>query len=171
MSRADPVIQRRAVVIERYGIAVLSVAAALGLARWPTLGLETAPVSVFLCAVMFSAWFGGVGPGLIAILLSFLAFDYYFVLPVYAFRPLRMEIPRLVAFALSALFVGSLSAAQKRATESLRSARDELKGTVEKLEKTNEALKTESTERQHAEEALRQAQSDLQRVSRVTTMG
>jgi hypothetical protein len=30
------------------------------------LHLEAAPVSLFLCAVMLSAWFGGVGPGLLA---------------------------------------------------------------------------------------------------------
>src|SRR5205814_4060210 len=53
----------------------------------------------------------------------------------------------------------------------LRRARDELKGTVQELERANEALQAESNERKHAEEAFRQAQSDLERVSRVTTMG
>lgn len=155
----------------RYGIPVLSVGLALGLARFPALGLEAAPVSVFLCAVMFSAWCGGVGPGIFAIVLSVLAFDYYFVPVLYSFRPLRAEIPRVIAFTLSALFVGSLSAAQKKATESLRRARDELKGTVQELERANRALQAESSERKYAEEAFRQAQSDLERVSRVTTMG
>jgi K+-sensing histidine kinase KdpD len=85
MSRSDPVIWRRPPVIWKYGIAVLSVTAAIILARLPRLGLEAAPVPVFLCAVMFSAWFGGVGPGIIATVLAALAFDYYFVLPRYAF--------------------------------------------------------------------------------------
>jgi len=72
---------------------------------------------------------------------------------------------------VSALFVGSLSAAQRSATESLRRARDDLKGTVQELQKTNNALDAESYERKHAEEAMRQAQAELTRVSRVTTMG
>jgi len=81
------------------------------------------------------------------------------------------KIPRLVVFMLSALFVGALSVAQRSATESLRRARDDLKGTVQELQKSNEALQTESLERKHAEEARREAQADLARVSRVTTMG
>jgi len=81
------------------------------------------------------------------------------------------EIPRFVIFMVSTLFVGALSAAQRSATESLRRARDDLKETVQELQTTNEALHAESLERKHAEEALHQAQADLARVSRVTTIG
>jgi len=45
------------------------------------LHLEAAPVSLFLCAVMLSAWFGGVGPSLLATSLSALAF--YDLLPAF----------------------------------------------------------------------------------------
>jgi C4-dicarboxylate-specific signal transduction histidine kinase len=72
---------------------------------------------------------------------------------------------------VSALFVGSLTAAQRSATESLRLTRDDLKGKVQELQRSNEALQAESREREHAEEALRQARADLAHVSRVTTMG
>jgi C4-dicarboxylate-specific signal transduction histidine kinase len=108
---------------------------------------------------------------LLATALSGLAFYYYFLPPMYSLAAKPEEIPRLVIFAVSALFVGSLSAAQRSATESLRRARDDLKGTVQELQATNEALHAESLERKHAEEALHQAQADLARVSRVTTMG
>jgi C4-dicarboxylate-specific signal transduction histidine kinase len=171
MSRSNPLLWPKPPAIWSYGIAVLSVAAALIISRWPALHLEAAPVSLFLCAVMFSAWFGGVGPGLLATALSGLAFYYYFLPPMYSLAAKPEEIPRLVIFAVSALFVGSLSAAQRSATESLRRARDDLKGTVQELQATNEALHAESLERKHAEEALHQAQADLARVSRVTTMG
>jgi C4-dicarboxylate-specific signal transduction histidine kinase len=67
--------------------------------------------------------------------------------------------------------VGALSAAQRSATESLRRARDDLRGTLQDLQKSHAALQAESLERKHAEEALREAQGDLARVSRVTTMG
>jgi C4-dicarboxylate-specific signal transduction histidine kinase len=128
-------------------------------------------VSLFLCAVMLSAWFGGVGPGLLATALSAFAFYYYFLPPIHSLGPKPDEIPRLVIFVVSALFVSSLSAAQRSVTESLRRARDELKGTVKELQSTNEALEAESRERNRAEESLRQAQADLAHVSRVTTMG
>jgi C4-dicarboxylate-specific signal transduction histidine kinase len=81
------------------------------------------------------------------------------------------QIPRLIVFTVSALLVGALSAAQRSATESLRRARDDLRGTLQDLQKSHADLQAESLERKHAEEALREAQGDLARVSRVTTMG
>src|SRR5258708_37568841 len=62
MSRFYSFLWPRPHAIRSYGIAVLSVIAALILSRWPALHLEAAPVSLFLCPVILSAWFGGVGP-------------------------------------------------------------------------------------------------------------
>lgn len=107
-------------MVLNYGVSVLSVGATLILARWLDLYLTAAPVSLFICAVMFSAWFGGFGPGLLATVLSVLAFQYYFVPPIHSFAVEIAEIPRVVVFALAAFFVGSLSAGQRRATEALR---------------------------------------------------
>jgi C4-dicarboxylate-specific signal transduction histidine kinase len=154
-----------------YGLAILSVAIALIIARLLDTHLVSAPVSLFLCAIMFSAWFGGVRPGLISVALSLLAFDYYFVAPLYSLAMEIKELPRFIIFALSALFVGLLSAAQRSATESLRDARDDLSRTVQELRRTNDRLHTENIERQQAQEALHQAQADLAHVSRVTMMG
>ena len=171
MSSSNPLLWPRPPVIWGYGIAVLSVTAALTISRWPALHLQEAPVSLFLCAVMLSAWFGGAGPGLLATALSAFAFYYCFLPPIYSLAAKPEEIPRLLVFAVSAAFVGSLSAAQRSAMESLRRARDDLKETVQEVQRTNEALEAESRERKRAEEASRQAQADLARVSRVTTMG
>ena len=154
-----------------YGVAVLSVAVALIIALLLDAYLVSAPASLFLCAIMFSAWYGGVRPGLFAVALSLLAFVYYFVTPIYSLYVPINEIPRVVIFLLSALFVGSLSAAQRRATQSLRIARDDLSRTVQELRRTNEALHTENIEHHQAQEALHQAQTDLAHVSRVTMMG
>ena len=171
MLTSNPLLWPKPSGIWSYGIAVLSVAAALIISQWSPLHLEAAPVSLFLCAVILSAWFGGVGPGLLATALSVLAFYYYFLPPIHSWVAKPGEIPRLVIFMVSALFVGSLSVAQRSATESLRRARDDLRGTVQELQRSNEALQTESLERKHAEESLREAQAELARVSRVTTMG
>src|SRR6267142_334508 len=171
MSMSNPLLWPKVRVIWGYGIALLSVYTALLISRWPPVRLEAAPVSLFLGAIMLSAWFGGLGPGLLATALSSLAFDYYFLPPIYSLVSKPGEIPRLVIFTVSALFVGSLSAAQRSATESLRRARDELRGTLEELQKSHAALQSESLERKHAEEALRDAQGDLARVTRMTTLG
>jgi C4-dicarboxylate-specific signal transduction histidine kinase len=170
-SMSNPPLSPKTRVTWSYGIAILSVFSALLIAQWPLLHLETAPVSLFLCAVMVTALSGGVGPGLFATALSSLAFDYYFLPPIYSLAAKPGEIPRLVIFTASALFVGLLSAAQRIATESLKHARDDLNETVQELQRSNAALQAESLERKHAEEALREAQADLARVSRVTTMG
>src|SRR5260370_14950610 len=130
MSRYNPLLWPKPLAIWNYGIAVLSVTTALIISRWPALHLEAAPVSLFLCAIMFSAWLGGPGPGLLATALATLAFNYYFLPPIYSLAAKPAEIPRILFFTVSALFVGPLSAAQMGATESLRRACHDLTETV-----------------------------------------
>jgi PAS domain S-box-containing protein len=161
MFRFNPLLWPKPPVILRYVIAALSVTVALFLSRRPALHLQTAPVSLFLCAVIFTAWFGGTGPGLLATAISILALSYYFLPPLYSFAVIPEEIPRLLVFTASALFVGLMSAAQRNATESLRRARDDLKGSVQELEMTNLALQAESGERKEAENELRRSQAYL----------
>jgi PAS domain S-box-containing protein len=171
MPRSNPLLWPKPPAIWSYGIAVLSVAAALTLSRLPAIHLQDAPVSLFLCAVILSAWFGGVTPGLVATLLSALAFNYYFLPPIHSLGPKPDEIPRLVIFVVSALFVGSLSAAQRSAMEALRRARDDLKVTVRELQSANTALQAESRERKSTEEALRRTESYLAEAQRLTHTG
>ncbi len=171
MARSNPLLWPKPPAIWGYGIAVLSVAAALIISQLPAIHLQDAPVSLFLCAVLVSAWFGGIGPGLLATALSALAFNYYFLPPIHSLGPKLDEIPRLVIFTVSALFVGSLSAAERSAIESLRRARDDLKKTVQELQHTNEALQAESDERQRAEEALRRSEGYLAEAQRLTHTG
>ncbi|MGA8222948.1 MAG: PAS domain-containing protein [Candidatus Acidiferrales bacterium] len=111
----------------RYGLSLVLVITALILTQWPALHLEAAPLSLFLFAVMFSARVGGVGPGLLGTALSTLAFYYYFLPPMHFLTAKSEELPRFIAFAFALLFVGLLSAAQRSATQSLKSARDDLR--------------------------------------------
>ena len=171
MARLNALLWAKRPAFWSYWIAVVSVGAALIISRWPTLHLQDAPVSLFLCAVILSAWFGGVWPGLLATALSALAFYYYFLPPIYSLNAKPEGIPRFAIFILSALFVGSLSAAQRGATESLRRARDDLKRTVQELRSTNEVLQAASRERERAEESLRRSESYLAEAQRLTHTG
>jgi PAS domain S-box-containing protein len=171
MSKFNPLLGPKTSVIGRYGAAVLSVGAALILSRSPALHLQDAPASLFLLAVMFSAWFGGVGPGLLATAVSCVCFDYYFVPPMYSLLVKPEEIPRLATFIVSALFVGALGAAQQSATESLRRARDYLAETVQELQRTNQALLAESRERMQIENRLRRSEGYLAEAQRLTHTG
>jgi PAS domain S-box-containing protein len=171
MSKFNPLMWSKPRVIWRYGAAALSVGAALVLSRLPALHLQNAPSSLFLLAVMFSAWFGGVGPGLLAMVVSSVCFDYYFVPPMYSLTVKPEEMPRLATFVVSALFVGALGAAERSATESLRRTRDYLAETVQALQTTNEALQAESRERMQIENRLRRSEGYLAQAQRLTHTG
>ena len=123
-----------------YAIAFFSVFVALLIAHWPLFHLESAPVSLFLCAVIISAWFGGAGPGSLAIGLSSLGFYYSFLPPVDLFVAKPGQMARFLVFVLSAILVGAVGVAQRRATEFLRKTRDDLRETVQTLKETNESL-------------------------------
>src|SRR3989454_5260563 len=157
MLKFTPLSRPKSPAILAYGVAVVTVVAAL-IAVWAmeTVWQSAAHSSLFLCAVMFSAWFGGVGPGLLAVALSVLAFDYFFLPPIHSLALEIAQLPRLIVFALSALLVGSLSAAQRRAADSLRHARDNLQQTLEALQRTNTSLTVENAERTRAEDTLRE---------------
>jgi PAS domain S-box-containing protein len=131
MSTPDSLRSLEQPVILNYGVAVLSVGAVLIISRWLDLYLREAPASLFICAVMFSAWFGGFRPGLLAAVLSIVAFKYYFVPPIYSLGLESAQIPRLVVFSLAALFVGCLSAGQRSATEALRKSEQRFRDYVE----------------------------------------
>jgi C4-dicarboxylate-specific signal transduction histidine kinase len=153
--------------IWRYGLAVIVIALAWILSQWltPHIGF---PGTLFFIAVMLSAWFGGLGPGLLLAMFSTLAFHYAFA---HSPSPSYREIPRLFMFFVSNTFFALLCAAARSTTESLARARDDLKGAVQDLQKTNAALLEENRERKQAEEALRQAQADLARAHRASSMG
>jgi PAS domain S-box-containing protein len=155
VSRLNRILSFKPSGIWGYGIAVLLVTSTMILSHSlnPLIGF---PGTLFLCAVMLSAWYGGVGPGLIATVLSCLSFHYYFTHPIYALapRPPR-ETPRLLMYIVSNILIVLLSAAQRRATEAIRRTRDDLDRSVQDLQRANEALHAESRERKQAEQKFR----------------
>jgi PAS domain S-box-containing protein len=170
MFKLNPLLWSKPPVIWGYGIAVLLVAAAMVVLRWPPIHLQQAPASVFLCAILLSAWFGGAGPGLLATALSTLAY-YYFLPPTDSLGPKPTEIPRLVVFTATAVFVWSLSAAQRNSTESLRRARDDLRMRVKEIQRANQILHAESRERMQIGNRLRRSEAYLAEAQRLTHTG
>jgi K+-sensing histidine kinase KdpD len=95
-----------------YAIAFLSIAIAAIAAQLAVVFLHTEPfVSLFLCAIVVAAWFGGRGPGLFAAAFALLIFDYYLVPPSDSFLVPVTEVPRVALFAITALFVAAVTAA------------------------------------------------------------
>ncbi|MEA2950738.1 MAG: hypothetical protein QOJ96_258, partial [Alphaproteobacteria bacterium] len=86
MEHRDPSSPTTMPTILRYGIAVLSVAIAIGLAFFLLRHFE-AILTPFLLAVAATVWYAGTGPGVLAIVLSVLSLNYFFLRPFFSFSP------------------------------------------------------------------------------------
>src|SRR6266513_1862833 len=180
MPKADFGLPRVAPGVWRYGLSVLLVAICTAV-TFPlqSFGVRT---SLFFPAVLLATWFGGTGPGLLAVLLSTLSINFFFTEPFFAFEFSVRDIPTTVAFLFSALVISSWSSARKRnenrlrkSESELRQARNELEAKVEertaKLSRANEELHREIIERENAEQKLRHSEAFLTEGQRISHTG
>jgi formate hydrogenlyase transcriptional activator len=132
----------------RYGMAVILVAMALGMAL--LLRQENLPhpfTSFSFVAIAVTGWYGGTGPGLLAILLSYLAISDFFV-------PAKIlgssSESYIVIYGIFGAAVSSFSASRRRAERLLTEARDSLEIRVAKrtgeLTETNKQLQSTQEE-------------------------
>src|ERR1700736_4388115 len=134
--------------ISHYAMAVLSVAVAVVAAELITRLLHAEPIALsMLCAVIFAAWFGGFDPALLAITLALLAFHYYLVPPINSFAWKHnlfavgiSELPRLMLFSVTSVFVAFMISAQRKATETLRRTGDDLRAAIDDQKRIEAAL-------------------------------
>ncbi len=159
MLKLDSLVRRVPHAVWQYGFAVMSVIVALvitnSLERYTTLRTP-----LFYIAIIISAWFGGMGPGLLVVALSTLLVGYYFA-PGNQMPTLGVDNrPFIFLFSLSALLAFWISVQRRRAEKALKEARDELEARVEErtsdLRRATEGLQAEIVERKRGEEALRE---------------
>jgi C4-dicarboxylate-specific signal transduction histidine kinase len=138
-------------LLRRYGIALPFVVSAFV----PTLLLQHLfpyPfLFLFFGAVMASAWFGGTAAGLLAVLLSTILVDYFFVPPFRSFSITTTAEAYFAAFVACALVASWLSSAKKKSEEALKETLDQLE--VRVSERTAELMKTQ-TELAHLSQVL-----------------
>jgi PAS domain S-box-containing protein len=124
--------------IQQYGLAILSVAAALGAALLiERFHMRDVEVPLFLFAVAVAAWYGGSGGAVVALLLSCVTFDYFFVEPFHTFYISASDLPYFIVFAMFASLVSWFSTVRRRVEGELRHARDKLE--IEVAERTQQA--------------------------------
>ena len=144
--------------VVRYAVAVLCVTAAVILARWLR-PVVLGGAQLLLVAILITGWVSGLRPALVAWGLAMLAFDYYFTPPFDSLKIEVAEAPRLMLFVLVAAFMATMSAARRRAENSLRSAREELEVRVRDrtadLQRTNERLHVAVAEAVAAQQRFR----------------
>ena len=112
-------------------LAVGSVAIALGIDLFLfSHKIEGVEFPVFLFAIALTAWYGGAKPAIIALVLSTLAFNYYFTQPYHAFFITPADLPYYVILILFALLITWFSALrrreERRATESQEALQKEV---------------------------------------------
>ncbi|MCG3117393.1 MAG: ATP-binding protein [Candidatus Manganitrophus sp. SA1] len=125
----------------RYGMGVLTVAFILLLKLLidPFIR-EESPFLLFLIAVMVSAWYGGLGPGLLATVLSALISDYVFLVPYYGFLSYTVgQTVEMGLFILEGLVISALTVA-------LHSAKSQAEASMEEA-RHNEEIRRQSEER------------------------
>jgi signal transduction histidine kinase len=133
--------------LQRYWFAVLPVAGALLAALLlDRFGFRDATVPLFICASAISSWYGGEGPAVLAVVLCSLAFDYFFVPPLYTLYIAPSEIPYFVIFALFTLLVSWFARIRRRIEEDLRNTRDKLESLNHELAKRSAALEASNKE-------------------------
>ncbi|HYR88093.1 MAG TPA: PAS domain S-box protein [Terriglobia bacterium] len=118
----------------RYGIALAFVGAALSLSLLLRPLLPDGFLIFFLSAVMLAGWFGRTGAGVLAVIVSMVTVDYYFIAPYRAFVVEVDELPYLLAFLFSAVVTSWLGSARRAAEEKQKAHLDEL------FEQTPEAI-------------------------------
>jgi len=111
----------------RYGLTVASVTIALAISFiLEGHNFHRGALPLFLFAVALSAWYGGVGPAMLAIALSVLTFDYYFAPPLHSLKFTLADVPSFLFLLTFGALIAGFSAVRRRVEADLVQARDKL---------------------------------------------
>jgi len=154
--------QHQTVVGRKLEVAFFWVGAALGLSLLLRQWFDMPYWFPFLVAGIASAWIGGRVAGWTAVILSTLAYDYFFNRPYYSLAVESDDLPYFIAFTVSMLAGNWFGAWRKRSDLAMQQARDALASQVQvggvELEKVSEALRAEVSSREQAEHERRIAE-------------
>lgn len=150
--------------MRRYGLAIAAVVFALLLRQLlaPILGDEN-PYHTVWAAVVFSAWYCGLGPSVVAVLLSGIGVWYCFLPPVFSFavRDPRTAISGMVGFVVFSGFIMALGESNRRSLVRSRWAEERLRRAYDELERK---VQERTADLSLANESLRELSGRLQQM-------
>jgi C4-dicarboxylate-specific signal transduction histidine kinase len=159
--------------VSRYALAILFLVAGALAASWLESWTGKFSAFPFYAAVVASAWLG-VGPGVLALVLSALAVADFWTPTRFSLDIDEREWPAFAAFVICALMALAWSSQRRSAQYALETT---VRQRTADLVQANAALKAEmaereaaENERQRAERALRDAEAELARTLRLATM-
>ncbi|MBZ0295897.1 MAG: DUF4118 domain-containing protein, partial [Anaerolineae bacterium] len=88
--------------------------------------VQDAPFIFFFAAVAFSAWYGGLWPGMLATLASLILADYFLIAPLHAFSTRPTEVVLFLVFTLVSLLISWTENHRRQSEAAYRTVRDEL---------------------------------------------
>jgi C4-dicarboxylate-specific signal transduction histidine kinase len=158
-----------------YASAVVFVAAALYLTFALRASFGNPAWFFFPAAVIAATWIGGRIAGGVAVALSTLVVQYYFIPPIRSLRINEHDLPYFLVFIVCEVFANWVISWRKEAEDAIRQARDLLEVRVAErtaeLKDANDALLRQMEEQRRTQEALQLARTELARVVRITTIG
>ena len=133
--------------LQPYGMAIVFVAAALGLALIADRqSLDNLAMPLFLMAIAITVWYAGSGPGALAIVLSSVGFNYFLTEPRYSLYIAASDRLYFVVFVAFAVLIGWFGSRRRRIENDLRLARDELRQVNSNLERRTIELEVSNKE-------------------------
>ena len=128
MTGENPLVSRTRVVAQGYGLAALSAVVALGIANamYYYLQVRQGQFAILLMAVAVTVWFAGKWPGILAVVLAILGFNYCFTPHRYRVAFTRADISYCMMFLVLGLGTAWFIDRRRRAELNLKQSRDEL---------------------------------------------
>jgi len=121
-----------------------------------------AELPVFCLSIAIATWCAGVGPGVLAVVLSTACFNYFLVEPIYSFYISSRDLPFFSIFVIWAAIVGWFAAVQRRIAGDLREARDRLQLEVEQRKRREEDVRKLNLELGRRATELEASNKDLE---------
>ncbi|HBE17112.1 MAG TPA: hypothetical protein DEG17_16870 [Cyanobacteria bacterium UBA11149] len=118
-----------------YGVAIAATAIALLLTLWLQPLLDKTIGAFFYIAIMVTVWYGGFRPGIVAVILSTLAINYFFIEPLNQLKiALHRDLLRLIIFFIVAFTINFLTSNLQESKQRIeRLSRELAKESAEQL--------------------------------------